>query len=323
MSFLRQDNAPTLYNATMKRMQLPRSELDLIERIRARVAQARGVVMGIGDDCAIVRPRGAADDWLYTTDLLIEGTHFLRATHTAADVGWKTVARGLSDIAAMGGAPRFCLLSLALGDWVDARWVDGFYRGLLRLAEPAGAALIGGDVARTGHVVCDIVVAGTVPRGKALRRDGARAGDALHVSGSLGGSALGLSTERGKAWVRHKRPEPRLALGRFLREDLGATAAMDLSDGLSLDLRRLCLASGLHAEIAAPPVFPGATLEQALHGGEDYELLFTVPARTRVPRAFEGLPLTQIGTMRKGSPGTVLLDGAPLPALGYDHLRSL
>jgi thiamine-monophosphate kinase len=270
-----------------------------------------------------VRPRGAADDWLYTTDLLIEGTHFLRATHTAADVGWKTVARGLSDIAAMGGTPRFCLLSLALGDWVDARWVDGFYRGLLRLAEPAGAALIGGDVARTGHVVCDIVVAGTVPRGKALRRDGARAGDALHVSGSLGGSALGLSTERGKAWVRHKRPEPRLALGRFLREDLGATAAMDLSDGLSLDLRRLCLASGLHAEIAAPPVFPGATLEQALHGGEDYELLFTVPARTRVPRAFEGLPLTQIGTMRKGSPGTVLLDGAPLPALGYDHLRSL
>jgi len=323
MSFLRQDNAPTLHNATMKRMQLPRSELDLIERIRARVAQARGVVMGIGDDCAIVRPRGAADDWLYTTDLLIEGTHFLRATHTAADVGWKTVARGLSDIAAMGGTPRFCLLSLALGDWVDARWVDGFYRGLLRLAEPAGAALIGGDVARTGHVVCDIVVAGTVPRGKALRRDGARAGDALHVSGSLGGSALGLSTERGKAWVRHKRPEPRLALGRFLREDLGATAAMDLSDGLSLDLRRLCLASGLHAEIAAPPVFPGATLEQALHGGEDYELLFTVPARTRVPRAFEGLPLTQIGTMRKGSPGTVLLDGAPLPALGYDHLRSL
>jgi thiamine-monophosphate kinase len=172
-------------------------------------------------------------------------------------------------------------------------------------------------------VVCDIVVAGTVPHGKALRRDGARPGDAVYVSGTLGGSALGLATERGKAWARHKRPQPRLALGRFLRERLRATSAMDLSDGLSLDLHRLSLASGLRAEIAAPPIFPGATLEQALHGGEDYELLFTVARRTAVPREFQGLPLTRIGTMHKGSAGTVLLDGAPLPALGYDHLRSL
>src|SRR6266567_265275 len=129
-------------------MRLPASELALIERIRARVAPAPGVVLGIGDDCAIVRPRGASEDWLYTTDLLIEGTHFLRATHTAADTGWKAVARGLSDIAAMGGTPRFCLLSLALSDWVDARWIDGFYRGLLRLASSSGAALIGGDLGR-------------------------------------------------------------------------------------------------------------------------------------------------------------------------------
>ncbi len=304
-------------------MKLPPSEAALIDKLRSRVAPATGVVLGIGDDCAILRPAGSAEDWLYTTDLLIEGTHFLRATHTAAEVGWKTVARGLSDIAAMGGMPRFCLLSLALGDWVDARWVDGFYRGLLRLAEANGAALIGGDVARTAHVVCDIVVAGTVPRGKALRRDGARDGDAIFVSGALGGSALGLATERGRAWARHKRPEPRLALGRFLRERLAATAAMDLSDGLSLDLRRLCLASHLSAEISAPPIFRGATLEQALHGGEDYELLFTVTPRTRVPRVFQGLALTRIGTMRKGSLGAVQLDGAPLPALGYDHLRSL
>ena len=304
-------------------MPLLPSELALIDRIRTRVSPGSGVVLGIGDDCAVVRPRGAAEDWLYTTDMLIEGTHFLRATHNAADIGWKTVARGLSDIAAMGGTPRFCLLSLALGDWVDTRWVDGFYRGLLRLAESSGAALIGGDVARQPHVTCDIVVAGTVPRGKALRRDGARPGDAVYVSGTLGGSALGFATERGKAWARHKRPQPRLALGRFLRERLRATSAMDLSDGLSLDLRRLSLASGLHAEIAAPPIFPGATLEQSLHGGEDYELLFTVAARTAVPREFQGLPLTRIGTMRKGSPGTILLDGAPLPALGYDHLRSL
>jgi len=304
-------------------MKLPAGEPELIAQIRRRIAPAPGVVLGIGDDCAIVRPRGAAEDRLYTTDLLIEGTHFLRATHSAADVGWKALARGLSDIAAMGGTPRFCLLSLALGDWVDARWVDGFYRGLLRLAVRSGAALIGGDVARTARVTCDIVVAGTVARGKALRRDGARPGDAIYVSGALGGSALGFATESGKAWVRHKRPEPRLALGRFLREQLGATATMDLSDGLSLDLRRMCAASGLRAEITKPPIFRGATLEQALHGGEDYELLFTVRAGTRVPPDFEGLALTQIGTMRKGKPSAVGLDGAPLPALGYDHLRSL
>ncbi len=281
------------------------------------------MVQGIGDDCAIVRSRGAGEDWLYTTDMLIEGTHFRRQTHRAADVGWKALARGLSDIAAMGGEARFCLLSLALASWVDARWVNGFYDGLLTLAGRTGAALIGGDLARTDRVMCDIVVAGTVARGKALRRDGARAGDAIYVSGALGGSALGLETGRGRAWVRHKRPEPRLALGRFLRARLGATAAMDLSDGLSLDLHRLCAASGLRAEISAPPVYRGATLEQALHGGEDYELLFTAPARAVVPESFEGLALTRIGTMRKGTAGAVQMDGKPLPPLGYDHLRNL
>jgi thiamine-monophosphate kinase len=300
-------------------------EPELIEKLRGRVGQSRtaGVVLGIGDDCAIVRPRGAREDWLYTTDMLLEGTHFLRETHTPADVGWKALARGLSDIAAMGGEARFCLLSLAVASWVDARWLDGFYGGLLALGERHGATLIGGDLARTERVMCDIVVAGTVPRGKALRRDGARPGDAIYVSGALGGSALGLATGRGKAWMRHKRPQPRMALGRFLRARVGATAAMDLSDGLSLDLHRLCMASGLRAEIAPPPLYRGATLAQGLHGGEDYELLFTAPESTRVPGAFEGLPLTRIGTMRKGAAGAVEMYGAPLPPLGYDHLRHL
>jgi thiamine-monophosphate kinase len=121
--------------------------------------------------------------------------------------------------------------------------------------------------------------------------------------------------------MRHLRPEPRIALGQFLRARLRATAAMDLSDGLSLDLRRLCLASQLSADIGPPPVFPGASLEQALHGGEDYELLFTAGPRSQVPASFEGLALTRIGTMRKGHPGAVWLNGAPLPALGYDHFR--
>ena len=131
----------------------------------------------------------------------------------------------------------------------------------------------------------------------------------------------GLATRRGAAWRRHKRPEPRLALGRFLRERVGATAAMDLSDGLSLDLHRLCAASGLRANIEAPPVYPGATLEQALHGGEDYELLFTAAPDTRVPRTFQDVPLTCIGHMRRGPAGHVDLDGKPLPRGGWDHLR--
>jgi thiamine-monophosphate kinase len=278
-----------------------------------------GVILGIGDDCAIYRSRGAAEDMLFTTDLLVEGTHFRRGTHTPEDIGWKAVARGLSDIAAMGGEPRFCLVSLALAPGGDAAWVEKFYRGLLKLAAREGVPLIGGDLASGERLMCDIVVAGAVPRGAAILRSGARPGDAIYVSGELGASALGLATGRGRAWKRHLRPEPRLQLGRFLRGR--ASAAMDLSDGISLDLRRLCLASGLHASIEAPPRFSGATLEQALHGGEDYELLFTAPATTRIPREFEGLLLTRIGTMRKGQRGAIFLDTERLAPLGYDHFR--
>jgi thiamine-monophosphate kinase len=300
------------------------SELKLIERIRRRalLPRAAGLVLGIGDDCAIFRQRGASDDLLFTTDLLLEGTHFLRATHTAADVGWKALARGLSDIAAMGGAPRFCLVSLGLAPWQTERWVEGFYSGLLRLSRREQTPLAGGDLGRGAVAMCDIVVCGSVPRGQALLRSGARSRDAIYVSGRLGGSALGLERGKSAAWKKHTRPEPRLELGRFLRERLGATAAMDLSDGLSLDLRRLCLASRVAAEITAPPRYRGASLEQALHGGEDYELLFTVPERRRVPAEFAGVALTRIGILRTGRPGAVKLDGQPLRPLGYDHLRN-
>jgi thiamine-monophosphate kinase len=280
-------------------------------------------VLGIGDDCAIFRPPRSTEDLLFTTDLLIEGVHFERATHPATAVGHKTLARGLSDIAAMGGEPLFFLISLALPDWADSKWVDGFYAGVLKLAGTAGAVLAGGDLARAERFTCDIVVAGAVPRGRALRRDGAHSGDLIYVSGRLGGSALGLETKRGAAWNRHLLPEPRLALGRYIRQNLQATAAMDLSDGLSLDLRRLTIASKVSAEIDAPPIFSGATLEQALHGGEDYELLFTVPARAHVPRRFGNLPLTRIGVVRRGPAGRVRLAGQPLAPLGYDHFRRL
>jgi thiamine-monophosphate kinase len=298
------------------------NEVDLVRRIARWSGLSPGpgssLVLGIGDDCAIYRPRGSREDLLFTTDLVIEDVHFRRSTHRAEDVGWKCLARGLSDIAAMGGDPRFCLVSLAVGEWAGADWIEGFYAGLLRLARREHTALAGGDLARAEKVTCDIVVCGAVPRGRALRRDGARAGDAIYVSGALGGSAIGLEARVGKARKRHLRPEPRLALGRFLREKVHATAAMDVSDGLSIDLRRMCEASGLRAEIGMPPLFPGASDAQALHGGEDYELLFTAPARVKVPGEFEGVPLTRIGRMRRGD-ADVSFNGGRLDPLGWDH----
>ncbi len=301
------------------------NELALVERIRRRIPTARrsGILVGIGDDCAVFRSSGAKEDLLLTTDMVIEDVHFRRAAHPPSAVGHRVLARGLSDIAAMGGEPRFCLLSLALPAWVDRKWLDAFYGGLLRLAGRTECMLAGGDIARAGKVTCDIVVCGSVPRGQALLRTGARPGDAIYVSGALGGSALGLEKGRGAAWKHHLRPEPRLALGRFVRERLCATSAMDLSDGLSLDLHRLCLASGVIAVLERdPPAFRGASLEQALHGGEDYELLFTLKRNTKVPGRWRNIPLTRIGTVRKGSPGRVELCGRVLDPLGWDHFRA-
>ncbi len=297
------------------------SLLQLIQR-HARRHAPRWLELGIGDDCAIIRPAGSGEDWLLTTDMVLEDRHFRLATHPAQAVGYRTLARGLSDIAAMGGEPRLALLSMCAGAGTGARWLDRFFRGFHRLAAEANTVLVGGDMARAEKFGCDIVVAGVVPPGKALRRDGARPGDRIYVSGRLGGSALGLRTMRGAAWKVHLYPQPRLRLGRFLREKLKATAAMDLSDGLSIDLYRLCLASKVAAELDRnPPVFKGASLEDALHGGEDYELLFTLPPRTKPPASFEGLELTCIGTIREGEPGLVLFRGERLAPGGWDHFR--
>jgi thiamine-monophosphate kinase len=270
--------------------------------MRSGAIRQRGLVVGIGDDCAVFRPR-AGEDLLFTTDLTIEGVHFLRDTHSPGDIGHKSLARGLSDIAAMGGEPRFCLLSLALAPYCDDRWLDKFLDGFLGLAALWTTPLAGGDLSHGDAVTCDIVVCGAVPRGRALRRDGARPGDLLYVSGRLG-----------RPWQRRRRPQPRLDIGRKL---LGrATAAMDLSDGLSLDLHRLCEASGFAAELDAIPVVRGSSEEQALHGGEDYELLFALPQRVRAPEgAFA------IGTIVRGTPGEVRLRGQPVPPRGYDHFN--
>lgn len=272
-----------------------------------KAAPGGGLVTGIGDDCAILRPR-ANEDLLLTTDLVIEGVHFSPGAQSPADIGWKAMARGLSDIAAMGGAPRFALLSLALAPWTGARELRAFYGGAGRLAQRHGVRIIGGDITRSPLFTCDIIVAGTVPRGGALVRGGAKPGDGIYVSGPLGRAVA-------SGW--RARPEPRVDLGIQLRRRYHATACMDLSDGLSLDLHRMMQASGASAELqsSAIPRARGATLEQALHGGEDYELLFTLPPAHR-RGAETGLAL--IGYVTAGPAGHVRLDGKRLAARGWD-----
>lgn len=272
------------------------SELELIERLKLRFGvRSRGVVLGIGDDCAVFRPAGSSEDLVFTTDQTIEGVHF-RPGVPARRVGQKALARALSDIAAMGAEPRFCLVSLAFPRSFDA---DSFFDGMARVARRFRLTVAGGDMARARNVSCDVVVCGSVPRGGALRRDGARPGDSLYVSGLLG-----------RAAARRYRdvPEPRIALGKKLRGR--ATACMDVSDGLSIDLYRMCMASGVGAFLQSVPAAVGATEEQALQGGEDYELLFTGPA---------GLPGVRIGVVNDGPAGLVTLHGFPLAPEGWDH----
>ena len=200
----------------------------------------------IGDDCAVVRsPPGV--DLLFTADFSIEGVHFTRAS-SAEQIGYRAVARALSDIAAMGGTPLYCLISLALAPWTDERWIDGFYRGVERLLRRTKTALAGGDLSHAREVVADLLICGSVPKGKALLRSGARAGDLIYVSGPLGGW-------RNKPFIM-----PYLDLGRNL---LGkATACMDISDGLALDLHRLALASRVEARLDSVPLLRGATLKK-------------------------------------------------------------
>ena len=306
---------------------------------------AQPVALGIGDDAALLRPK-PGHQIVLTCDWFLEGTHFLRAKHPPDAVGWKCLARAVSDVAAMGGTPRCFLLSLALPETHTGRWLDLFLGGLRHASRKFQCALAGGDTTRRDEILINITVVGEVRAGSAMLRSGARADDILYVSGRLGEAELGLQiVRRTKGAVsknnpltrKHLYPEPRLALGQWLSKKGLATAMMDLSDGLSSDLPRLCAASavGARLERAKIPQVQSRDLalkhgrdplQLALHGGDDYELLFTVPPRKAklLPKSFRGVALTAIGKITRERVLLVLAENGRASQLipsGWDPFR--
>ena len=326
-------------------------ELALIERIknRSKSLKIKTLKLGIGDDCAILSPP-AGHEILITTDFSLEGRHFRRDWHSPESIGHRILARGLSDLAAMGATPMSAFLSLALPKQVarDSRWMQRFLDGLLSLAATHKTPLAGGDTSESpsDEILADIILLGSAPRGQALRRSGARPGDLLYVTGALGGAAAELdalshnpgSFRRAKTGDDHPHlfPQPRLSVGQILLKRRLATAAIDLSDGLSTDLAHLCEASGVAAEIdltnlpahlLSTRIDEAAQINAVLHGGEDYELLFTARPRTKVPRAIQGVPITRIGRILNAAKSphrmSIVSDEARygLKPHGWEHLR--
>ena len=301
---------------------MPLAEKKLIAQLRRMAdASSRGhsprsagaLLHGIGDDCAVLRLLG---DTLVTTDFTLEGIHFRPEWHPPESVGHRCLARGLSDIAAMGGKAVAAFLSAALPRDLPEAWVDRFARSLIRLAEKYGVKLAGGDTAESPDgILADIIVVGAVPKDKAILRSTARPGDRIYVSGELGGSAAAVArmmTSKMKVnphdYRRHFYPEPRIELGRILRKKQIPSAMIDTSDGLSTDLAHICEESGVGAELDAA-LIPRARvgkparqvdLDLALHGGEDYELLFTAHPGKRVPAQIAGVAITHIGQITRG-----------------------
>jgi thiamine-monophosphate kinase len=313
---------------------MPDGEKKLIQKIRAMTRGGASVVKGIGDDCAVLRlpPR---HELLVTTDFSIENVHFRRNWHPPELVGRRCLTRGLSDIAAMGGTPLAAFLSLAVAGEVPQRWVDRFLKGLLELAEEFEVPLAGGDTAQSPQgIQADIVVVGSVPKGRAVLRSGARPGQSIYVTGELGGSAAALARlmdakPPGAAYARFLRPQARVAVGQILRSRRMASAMIDVSDGLSTDLAHICEESRVGSEIEEEAI-PRARIgrgqpvaqEFALHGGDDYELLFTSTAT--VPSEIEGVRVTRIGRIVR-APGMRLIraDGKRrrLRPQGWEHFR--
>jgi thiamine-monophosphate kinase len=300
----------------------PPGELALIERIRTRASTLHStrLRLGIGDDCAILSPP-PNHDLLVTTDFSLEGRHFRRDWHSPQSIGHRTLARGLSDLAAMGATPLACFLSLALPKSIARTpvWLEAFFDGLLSLANFHKVPLAGGDTSEspTDHILADVTLLGTAPKSKALRRSGAHPGDLLYVTGALGGSATELAQLSGS---------PR----RFSKASSAGS-----------HLAHLCTASHVAAEIDISRLpahqltlnlTDAKQINSILHGGEDYELLFTVSPSTKVPRSIAGVPITCIGSIiksQKNRPQMSIVDPASgsqnsrfeLQPQGWEHLR--
>lgn len=316
---------------------MPLREKSFISGIRRQVGGSSAVITGIGDDCAILRVR-PRHELLVTTDFTLEDVHFRREWHQPEVVGRRCLTRGLSDIAAMGGQPLAAFLSLALPKNTPQRWADRFLRGLLDLANEFHVALAGGDTAQSAAgIQADIVVVGSIPRGKAVLRSGARVGDQIYVTGTLGGSAAAFDRLRkGRAKVspadypQHFHPVPRVAVGKLLGSRGLASAMIDLSDGLSTDLAHVCDESSVGAVIEAgliPRACVGrpaahVSLDLALHGGEDYELLFT--SSKNISSRIGGIPITRIGKITRSRGMRMVSQSgrrAKLAIHGWEHFR--
>src|SRR5712664_4477032 len=281
----------------------------------------QSIALGIGDDASLFRSK-PGHETILTCDWFLEGTHFLRQQHPPDAVGWKCLARAVSDVGAMGGTPRCFLLSLALPQTHTGQWLDLFLGGLRRASRKFQCALAGGDTTRRNEILINVTVAGEVRSASALLRSGARPDDILYVSGRLGEAELGLqivrqsqgsASKKNPLTRKHLYPEPRLALAQWLVKKGLATSMMDLSDGLSSDLPRFCTASAVGALLEKGKIpqvrIPNVALKRgrdamqlALHGGDDYELLFTIlPQKAKLlPKSFRGVALTPIGKITRG-----------------------
>ena len=324
-----------------------KDEFEFIKALRERASTSSSIT-GIGDDAAVFQTT-TGKETVVTTDLLIEDIDFRRTTIPPYLLGHKALAVSLSDIAAMGARPRWSLISIGVPtDVWQTDFADRLYSGLFELANRYDVQLIGGDTSRTEEkIVIDSIVIGECSAGKAVKRTGASVGDQIFVTGSLGGAAAGLRlVERGAHMdskkldhllLRQLRPEPRVGWGIVLGDEKLATSMIDISDGLSSDLNHLCGASGVGALIESsllPIDHPVVELcgrraldplQLALHGGEDFELLFTVKARdvARLPRKVDGTPITRIGEIRNNSEGVQIREGARIWDLhpgGWKHL---
>ena len=325
-----------------------RSEFDFIRELKERVSSfsssqsQSSVLTGIGDDAAVVR-NTAGYDTIVTADLLVENVDFRRTTTPPLFLGHKSLAVSLSDIAAMGARPRWALISLGLPEDIwESDFTENFYEGLLQLARQFDVQLIGGDTSRTpDQIVVDSMVVGECVSGNAIKRSGAAPGDQIFVTGSLGGSAAGLRLiERGahladqnlgthetqaldQLLLRHLKPEARVGWGIVLGQEKLASSLIDLSDGLSSDLNHICSESGVGAliESAHLPIDAMVVelcgrraldpLQLALHGGEDYELLFTVRPGdvSRLPKRVDGVGITKMGEIKELEAGVKISEG--------------